>query len=101
MKYSIYPDHAPFFVGSVLIQACVQLKNNPVKEHTKHSKAYTQPNLPFVYYDVNVTFQMGMNLPEEYKKYALEIRIGGDTFDRPITKLLKNNYGFVVWFETI
>ena len=30
-KYSIYPDHAPYFVGSVLVKASVELRNNPVK----------------------------------------------------------------------
>lgn len=55
-KYSIYPDHAPAFVGSILIQASMELKNNPIKEHTRHPKKekslITAGSMPFIYYSV-------------------------------------------------
>lgn len=41
---------------------------------------------------------MGMNLPSQYKKYAMDVRIGGDLRERPITKKIKNKFGFVTWF---
>lgn len=58
-KYSLYPDHAPYYVGSILVKASIEQKNNPVKEHTKLPKKdktdlTVAGSRPFVYYRVDV-----------------------------------------------
>jgi hypothetical protein len=72
-KYSIYPDHAPYFVGTVLCRSFMELKSNPVRDHHAIKE---DPNnkfvpRPYVHYLVTIQFDMGMNLPQDSKKYAL------------------------------
>jgi hypothetical protein len=53
---------------------------------------------PYIYYRVEVDFELGMNLPSQFKNYAMDIRIGGDLKERPMTKKVRNKCGFATWF---
>ena len=73
-NYSIYPDTAPWYVGSLLIQATMERNSNPKKERTP--LLIKAPRPPLVYYNVEVDIEMGLGLSMDYHQYRIGIRIG-------------------------
>ena len=73
-NYQLYPDGAPYFVGSILIKACMDKSSSPASKVQKISQ---EPALkPLLCYQVTADIQLAINVPSGFKQFKIGIRIG-------------------------
>lgn len=93
-NYQLYPDNAPYYIGSVLLQAKMETKSNPACRKEKLHVKYDIK--PLVFYFVEADIELAINLPADSKRYKIGIRIGSEYVET--NEWSDNRNGFSGWF---